>query len=396
MLNLILPLLLGVLSGTLTGLTPGIHINLIAIFLLSLATISQFQPITLIIFIVAMATTHTFLDFIPAIFLGAPDEDTGLGTLPGHELLLAGNGHHALKLTLIGSTIATISLFLIVPIFLIIIPKIFPFLQRMMAFILVWAVIFLIYSEKQSKIKAILIFILAGFVGLATLNLDIKQPLLPLLTGLFGTSTIIHSIKSKTIIPKQKIQKLNLDKKELIKPTLATILVSPICSFFPGLGSSQAAIIGSEITGKLNREQFLVLLGSVNTIVMSISFVTLFLIQKSRTGAAFAISQITTLSTTILITIFITIILSTILAIPIAITISKLIAKNIHKIPYAKISTTILIFLIIIIFFLTGPLGLITLAVTTTIGLTCIEFQTRRSFLMGAILIPTIIFYLPF
>ena len=398
LIEIILALLLGCTIGTFTGLTPGIHINLVAILTLSLLP-AIYSPQTtnyLLIFITAMAITHTFLDFIPAIFLGAPDEDTGLGTLPGHELLLFGQGHHALKLTIIGSTIATISLFLIVPIFLIIIPKIFPFLQRMMAFILIWAIIFLIYSEKESKTKAILIFILAGFLGLATLNLDIKQPLLPLLTGLFGTSTIIHSIKSKTIIPKQKIEKLNINKKELIKPTIATILVSPICSFFPGLGSSQAAIIGSEITGKLNREQFLVLLGSINTIVMSISFVTLFLIQKSRTGAAFVISQITTLSTTNLITIFITIILSTILAIPIALTISKLIAKNIHKIPYTKISTTILIFLIIIIFIFSGILGLITLAVATTIGLTCIEFQTRRSFLMGAILIPTIIFYLPF
>jgi putative membrane protein len=396
MIELLIPLLLGIIAGTFTGLIPGIHINLIAIFLLSITFISQLQPITLIIFITAMAITHTFLDFIPAIFLGAPDEDTGLGTLPGHELLLAGRGHHAIKLTLIGSTIATISLFLIIPTFITIIPKILPFLERMMAFILIWTVIFLIYSEKESKTKAIIIFALAGFAGLAALNLDIKQPLLPLLTGLFGTSTIIHSIKSKTIIPKQTIEKLNINKKELIKPTIATVLVSPICSFFPGLGSSQAAIIGSEITGKLNREQFLTLLGSINTIVMSISFVTLILFQKSRTGAAFAISQITNLTTSNLTTILITILLATIIAIPITLTISKLIAKNIHKIPYTKISTTILIFLIVIITSPTGVLGLITLIVATTIGLTCIEFQTRRSFLMGAILTPTIIFYLPF
>jgi putative membrane protein len=396
MITLILPLLLGIFAGTITGLIPGIHINLVAIFLLSLAITTQLQPITLIIFIAAMAIAHTFLDFIPAIFLGAPDEDTGLGILPGHELLLFGRGHHALKLTLLGSIIATVSLFLIIPTFMIIIPKIFPFLQQMMAFILIWATIFLVYSEKESKTKAILILVLAGFLGLATLNLDIKQPLLPLLTGLFGTSTIIHSIKSKTIIPKQKIEKLNLPKKELIKPTIATILVSPICSFFPGLGSSQAAIIGSEITGKLNREQFLILLGSINTIVMAISFVTLFLVQKSRTGAAFALSQITQLSTTHLATILVTILLTTIISIPITLIISKLIAKNIHKIPYTKISTAILIFLIIIITSLTGILGLIILAVATTLGLTCIEFQTRRSFLMGAILIPTIIFYLPF
>jgi putative membrane protein len=84
--------------------------------------------------------------------------------------------------------------------------------------------------------------------------------LLPLLTGLFGSSTIIYSIKSKTKVPKQKSDKLKINKKDLIKPTLATIIVSPLCALFPGLGSSQAAIIGSQISGKQNREQFMILL----------------------------------------------------------------------------------------------------------------------------------------
>lgn len=409
MLNLIIPLILGILAGTTTGLIPGIHINLVAILVLSLAFISQLPITTLLIFITAMAITHTFIDFIPSIFLGAPDEDTALGVLPGHKLLLNGQGHHALKLTLLGSTIAVLTLIIVIPVFIFAIPKIYPTLQKMMAFFLIWIVIFLIYSEKESKTKAVLIFVMAGFLGLATLNLNVEQPLLPLLTGLFGTSTIIYSIKSKTIVPEQKIEKLKINKKDLIGPTLTTLFISPICSFFPGLGSSQAAIIGSEIMPKispdkktpdnqdnLNSEEFLILLGSINTIVMSVSFVTLFLFQKTRTGAAFAISQITQLSTTDLATILITIILSAIIAIPISLTISKFIAKRIHKISYTKISIPILIFLIIITALFTGIIGLIILTVATILGLTCIEIQTRRSFLMGAILIPTIIFYLPF
>ncbi len=396
MLQLIISLVLGILSGIITGLTPGIHINLITALILSIAFFSQLPITTLLIFIVAMAITHTFLDFIPAIFLGAPDEDTGLGVLPGHEFLLKGEGHHALKLTLIGSIIAIISLMFIIPIFIFITPNIYPFLQRMMAFFLIWTVIFLIYNEKSSKIKAVIIFVLAGFLGLSTFNLNTNQPLLPLLTGLFGTSTIIFSIKSKTTIPKQKIEKTKIDKRKLIKPTLATIFVSPICSLLPGLGANQATIIGSEITGKLDREQFLILLGSVNTLVMAISFVTLFLFQKSRTGAAFAISQITQLSTTNLITILAIILITSAIIIPIALLLSKATAKHIHRINYLKVSSLLLIFLAIITIYFTGILGLIVLVVSTILGLTCIESQIRRGFLMGAILIPTIIYYLPF
>jgi len=396
MLNLITSLLLGTLAGTISGLIPGLHINLVAISVLTLTTSTLIPTNLILIFLISMAITHTFIDFIPSIFLGAPSEDTSLATLPGHELLLQGKGFDALKLTLIGSTIAIISLILIIPTFIFLIPKIYPFLQRMMGIFLIWIAIFLVLNEKESKIKAIIIFSLAGFLGLTTLNLNIQNPLLPLLTGLFATSTLIHSIKSNTILPKQKIKKLNISKKEIIKPTIATILISPICSLFPGLGSSQAAIIASAILNKTTREQFLILLGSINTIVMSISFITLILFQKSRTGTAFAISQITSLTfqhTPLIIT---TIFLTTLISIPLTLKISKLTAINIHKIPYTKISFFTLIFLTIITFILSGFLGLLILTTSTTLGLTCIEFKIRRSFLMGAILIPTTIFYLPF
>jgi len=396
LLLLLLPLLLGIIAGTFTGLTPGVHINLLAALLIASIAVIPLPVAALLVFITAMAITHTFVDFIPSIFLGAPDEDTGLGTLPGHRFLLKGHGHQAIKLTLIGSTIAVLSLTIIVPAFLFFIPKIYPFIQRMLGFFLIWVVILLVLQEKESKLKAAMILMMAGFLGISSLNLNISQPLLPLLTGLFGGSTIVNSIRTKTKVPLQKIEKLLLSKKELIKPVLSTLIVSPICSFFPGLGSSQAAIIGSEIMGKLNREQFLILLGSVNTLVMSVSFLTLFLIQKSRTGAASAISQITKLTPSDLTLILATILLTSILVIPLTLYLSKLFAKNIHKIPYIKISKAILLFLVAIIVIFSNLLGLLVFIVATLVGLTCIEFRIRRGLLMGAILIPTILFYLPF
>ena len=90
MWEFVLALLLGIVVGTFTGLAPGIHINLVSAILLgSLSTIpflNSFAKIYFVVFIVAMAITHSLLDFIPSIFLGAPDEDTALSVLPGHEL----------------------------------------------------------------------------------------------------------------------------------------------------------------------------------------------------------------------------------------------------------------------------------------------------------------------
>jgi len=393
----ILAVIIGTLVGVATGLIPGIHTNLIALLILesSIVSLAFIEPLTLILFLIAMAISHTFLDFIPSIYLGAPNEDTALSVLPGHEYLLKGKGDQAIQLTLIGSAMAIVLLIIVLPIFFLSIQNVLPLVERMMSWILIWISIFLI-TDNKNKPAAILIFVISGFLGVAALNSNTTQPLFPLLTGLFGTSTLLHSIKTGTIPPKQNLEKLKLNKKEIIKPAIVTTLVSPFCSFLPGLGSSQAAIIGSKISGKVSSNQFLILLGSINTLVIAVSFFTLYLINKSRTGIASAISNITNITTPNLLPIGLTIIFSSLIAIPITLLISKKFAKNIHRIPYTKVSKLIALFLIIITFFISGPLGLLILLISTALGLLCILMGVRRSLAMGCLLIPTILFYWPF
>ena len=108
-IELVIALIVGVLAGTFTGLFPGIHINHVAAGLLAMLGAGKFNsvsPTALVVFIVAMSITHTFADFIPSVFLGAPDEDTFLSVLPGHQLLTEGNGQEAVVLTLYGSLVA--------------------------------------------------------------------------------------------------------------------------------------------------------------------------------------------------------------------------------------------------------------------------------------------------
>src|SRR3989338_1637338 len=92
--ELIIALLLGVTSGIITGLTPGIHSNLVSLLVLQFTPLLMpyFSLLSLATFIMSMSITHTFLDAIPSIFLGAPESDTVLGVLPGHRYLLRGNG----------------------------------------------------------------------------------------------------------------------------------------------------------------------------------------------------------------------------------------------------------------------------------------------------------------
>lgn len=396
--ELILALILGILAGTFTGLIPGIHINLVAVILTaSLTSLTFLEPITLAIFIASMAITHTFIDFIPSIYLGAPDDDTFLSVLPGHQMLKQGLAHEAVVLTLYGSISALIIIAIFTPIFIFIIPTLASILQNLLPFLLIFTSLFLILREKRIWL-ALTIFILAGFLGYTTLNLPVKEPLLPLLTGLFGSSALIISLKQKTKISNQKITKLKeikIPKKQFLKSTAGAIISAPLCSFLPGIGAGHAAIIGSEFI-KQSKKGFIVLLGAINTIVIGLSFITLYSIGRTRTGAAVAISEILqqTIQPTHLAIIITTIIISGILAFFLSLNLSKFAAKYITKINYTTLSTFILIILFIITLIFSNLLGILVFITSTALGIFTILSGARRINLMGVLLVPTILFYL--
>jgi len=390
LIQIILSLFVGIFAGTLTGLIPGIHINLIGAFLVTLSAslFSSINPTYLIVFIASMAITHTFMDFIPSILLGCPDTDTELSVLPGHELLKKGEGYEAILLTCYGSIAAIFILIFISYPSIIILSKIYESIKILIPYILIITSILLISLEKR-KLTALMVFILTGILGLSVLNMHINEPLLPLLTGLFGSSMLILSIKNNTQIPKQKITK---PKIKLTKPLLGALIASPLCSFLPGLGSGQAAVIGNTIS-KTDKKGFLVLLGATNTLVMGFSFLSLYVISKTRTGATVAIKKLIGIpSTKILIIILITIFISGIISFFLSIFLAKIFSNKLEKINYSKISKITLIFLIAVVFILSGFIGLAVLVASTFTGIYCISLKVKRTNMMGCLLIPTIIF----
>jgi len=398
-LELVIALILGILAGSVTGLFPGIHINLVAAGLLaSLIFITSIQPIVLVIFIVAMAITHTFLDFIPSIFLGAPEEDSFLAVLPGHQLLQKGKGFEATVYTLYGSLTALPIILIFSIIFIIALPYVFTPIKILMPYILIFVSLYLIFREEDFMIS-LTVFLLAGFLGLLAFNLPVKEPMLPLLSGLFGISTLVISIKNKISIPKQKIsplKKIKIKRKTFLKSTLAAAISAPLCSFLPGIGSGHAAVIGSELTGnEKDPKTFLFLVGAINTIVMALSFITIYAIGRTRSGAAVAVQEILqNITLRDIALIIIVIFVSGFLAFVLGINISKLFAKHINKINYQKVSLIIIGILLIINVFLSNFQGLIVLITASSLGVFTILSRVRRINLMGALLIPTIIFYL--
>src|SRR3989338_8424919 len=200
MWEFVLALLLGIVVGTFTGITPGIHINTItAVLLANLSVFSSFSTNSLIAFIVSLAIAHTILDFIPSILTGATDEESFLSVWPGHEMLKEGKGKEAILMVLIGAVTAIPLIIAITPIFIKLVPKIFNSIKTIIPFILIFISLYTVTRERNVW-TALIVFISTGLLGFAALNLPVKEPLLPLLAGLFGGSGLIIGISQKVKI----------------------------------------------------------------------------------------------------------------------------------------------------------------------------------------------------
>ena len=389
LVEIILFLLAGVVAGTITGLTPGIHINLVSGILLTISFVGL-NPVYLVTFITSMAITHTFTDFIPSVFLGCPDTDTELSILPGHNLLKNKKGYEAVHLSNIGSLIAVGLLVLILLPSIYVIGKLNSVITSIIPYLLI-AVSLMVILTEQKKLSALFVFLLTGILGYSLTNFQFNEPLLPLLTGLFGASNIILSIKSKTKIPEQEITKSEVKLKQ---PILGALASAPFCSFLPGIGAGQAAVIGNTFV-KNNEKQFLVLLGIINTLVMGFSFISLYLLGKTRTGTAVAIKQILgNVGTNYLILIIAVSVFVGILAFNWTETLAKFFSRNFKKINYQILSYSTLAILTLVVLLISGIFGILILIISTLTGIYSINLKVKRTNMMGSLIIPTILFYL--
>jgi TctA family transporter len=126
---------MGASLGTFTGIAPGIHVNTLALMMLvsypwiaglmgsacSVLGIDLVHvPLLVCSVIISASVVHSFVDFIPSVFLGAPNEDTVLSVLPGHRLLLSGKGLEAVSCAARGSLAgACVAILLTVPMFMV-------------------------------------------------------------------------------------------------------------------------------------------------------------------------------------------------------------------------------------------------------------------------------------
>ena len=387
---IILYVFLGILFGIITGLIPGLHPNTVA----ALAVGFSFNPFLISVVIISAAITHTFLDFIPSIFLGAPDPGTAMSVLPGHELMMKGRGYEAIKLTVVGGIVSLIITIIILPGLIMFIKNFYDIIRTSIPWILVMISSYMFLKDK--KIWGIVVFTLAGVFGYIVLrnNFIGDMVLFPMLTGLFGMSTITYSLRRKTKIPEQGKDVEIVEKNEYLLGGLIGSLSGILVGLLPGIGSAQASFLSREIIKDNSNRKFMIAIGGVNTTVAILSLLALWLIGTPRSGVASVVGRLLNLSFGDVVVFMGVMIMASGIAGLITILIGK---KSVHffkKINYIYLNVIIIVLLAVMIFVFTGLLGLLVASLSTVIGLFCIFSGTRRTYLMACLIVPTVLFFI--
>ncbi|MBS3069724.1 tripartite tricarboxylate transporter permease [Candidatus Micrarchaeota archaeon] len=376
----------GFLIGALSGLLPGLHSNTIA----SLAAAGSPDASFLSFFIMAVFASHIAFSFFPAIFIGAPDENTVQSVLPGHRLMREGKGLVALLHVCACLCIAAMLSLLLFPLALQLMPLIYSAISPHMLLFLLAASAFLLISERSiGKIaKASLVFLLCGFLGSLTMQTGMREPLFCVFSGLFAVSGLISSQGSSEKIPTQQPPALSFSSWKYV---LVGIALGMLSDLFPGIAApAQIAVFASFFIKIEDAMHYLALVSSIaaSHAVFALSAAIGF--GKAREGSLAIVQQTAGISMqnagALLGTFALCLGLSALLIV--------LLLRFAHKIDFnifSRLRIPIVMYLFAVSFILDGALGVFVLALSSLLGTLPLLLGVRRTHVMGCIIVPSML-----
>jgi putative membrane protein len=435
----LLSIVAGYLLGVISGLTPGIHTNNFAMILLAMSPLLSDSGVPVFyvaVIILSNSLSHTFHDIIPAIFLGAPSDDTALAVLPGHVLLMEGRGAEAVRLSALGSAgSVALALFIALPLSLIFITA-YPVIQAYLAWILIFMVFLMIMTEKgefvrgqgslshwKSRFYALVIFLMSGILGIFAFRMEyLMRPvisfaepssLLPLLSGLFGSSQLIISLMSDAAIPVQLRSRLELDRKRIFRGIIVGGVSGSIVAWLPGISSSIATVLARMFVRQdfskdqyrrnsdeellSSAKEFIVSVSGVNTCNAIFGLIALAAIGKSRNGAMVVVNELlggVSLDAPTIVLFFCAIVLTAIMSYFSTIYLGDRVHLWLRSIDYPVVCYSVIAVLTLLVILFTGLFGLVIFAIATPIGMLPTFLKIRKSHAMGVILLPVILYFL--
>lgn len=389
MIEPVLAVSLGVAAGIFTGLIPGVHPNTVVFTTIPFYFIYRPEFSLFMAFISGLSISHTLHDFLPALFLKAPEAESALSSLPGIEMVQEGLGRKAFVLTVIGGLSSSTIFVIVLPILFLVLEAVYPVLNQFMQFILVFFLLFIIF-ESRSIFNAALIASLSGLLGLSVLSGPQQQfILLPVFSGLFAVPAVSYSIFRDFEIPEQK-DRFQISSSR-IKEGFAGFGSGLIAGVIPGIG---AAVSTTFLTPFMDsdREGFLTGLGGVNTSDILISFLALYLIGRPRSGSSVALQMISEVRIPEVFFLIGCSLLGAGLSGILSLKVLDLFLKLVEKVNFRFLGFSVLGLIFSIVFFTTGVYGIVVLLTSGFIGFISLLTECRAS-CMAVLIIPALTYF---
>lgn len=383
----------GVALGTVSGLTPGIHANTFALLLAGLAP-SIPGPLAYVgAAMLAAGTVHTFLDVVPTLALGVPDPAMASSALPGHRLVLEGQGREAIRLSALGSAGAVVfAVPLAIPVTRVM-STAYPAIRAHLPLVLGGAALVLVVTEGTPRrvLGGALSVGASGGLGLATLDLQTGgviaagSVLAPLFAGLFGAPVLLDALTGAGV-PRQAEPTVTTPKTAVAAFALVGTLGGAAVGYLPGVSSAVAATLALLVVPAAGARGFLVTTSGVNTANSIFALFALIALGSPRTGVLVAVQRA---GVGVNLPVMLAgVVVGAAAGFVLVVSVGDRYLQTVGRLDYARLSVTVLALLVVLVAVLTGPVGVGVFAAATLVGLVPVRFDARRANLMGVLLVP--------
>ena len=317
---LILVTLSGTLLGSLLSVLPALHIyNVIGLLLLLYIKFFITTPVIyVVVFMLGMLVSYSFLNTIPSVYLGAPDESTVFMLLPGLKYMFLGRGWESVILTGVGSLMAIILMVLGLPFLLPVLRSLRIVLAPHLYWLLGIIIVYLILSEFpkgtdravtrmgrfldawKSILAGLLTFILSGLLGIFIFNKPVVniefafQNIMPAFVGLFAVPWILTNLVSRVKIPPQyRGDSLDAPAEVIIKGGFAGFLGGGFAALFPLVTAGIGGLLAGHATAQRDDRIFILSYGTCKTVYYVGAFLLFFVpgLNLTRGGLSWMLSS---------------------------------------------------------------------------------------------------------
>lgn len=421
--------LMSVVAGTvLTSVLsclPGLHVyNVMGALVLGILYLEglgiTIPPEVYVPAMTGMIVGWAMLNTIPSVLLGAPDESAMFTVLPGQKYLMVGRGYEGSMITAVGGLAGAFFLVCVVaPLAPIYLPVVQEVLRGHTHWILWIIITFMLMSEWPkggNRGKAgfrkffdawgtlaagLLTFLLAGLMGFILLNRSpishtvAFQNIMPAFVGLFAIPwCLLNMISGADVPPQRTTDSLDITGDVILRSVWSGGLGGGLAAFLPVVTGGIGGLMAGHATAQRDERIFIMGQGVSKFVYYVGSFMLLFVVgmdppNLTRGGGAWMVKTLYLPSTwadyyLVLGCIAIAGAISFLMMSPL----SKLTIAIINRFNYRHVSTGALVIILVMVYAVTGWIGIFVAAVGTGVGLIPVLFGSRRLNCLGILLLP--------